>query len=103
MTDDGPAYRSIAHATCCRNLGLGHLRTRPYTPRTNGKAERFIRTLTEGWAYGRIYRHSTERQAALGGWLHFHDRRRPHSGIGGLTPYQRVSALREKNVPGKHS
>jgi transposase InsO family protein len=103
MTDNGPGYRSLTHAACCRRLGLRHLRTRPYTPRTNGKAERFIRTLTDGWAHRRIYRHSTERQAALGGWLHFYNRHRPHSGIGGLTPYTRLTALRENNVPGLHS
>ena len=65
MTDNGPAYRSLAHTLACRALGLRHLRTRPYRPRTNGKAERFIRTLLAGWAYGAIYASSpaTHRRA----------------------------------------
>ncbi len=69
MTDNGSAYRSTIHAFVCRALGLRHLRTRPYRPRTNGKAERFIRTLIGGWAYGAIYGSSRERTAALDGWL----------------------------------
>ena len=69
MTDNGSAYRSTIHAIACRALGIRHLRTRPYRPRTNGKAERFIRTMLAGWAYGAIYRDSTERTAALDGWL----------------------------------
>ena len=69
MTDNGSAYRSTAHALACRALGIRHLRTRPYRPRTNGKAERFIRTMLGGWAYGAIYRDSGQRTAALSGWL----------------------------------
>jgi len=69
MTDNGPAYVSIAHALACRALGLRHLRTRPYRPRTNGKAERFIRTLLGGWAYGAIYASSEQRTSALSIWL----------------------------------
>jgi transposase InsO family protein len=69
MTDNGSGYISILHALACRALGLRHLRTRPYRPRTNGKAERFIRTMLGGWAYAAIYRTSTERTAALDGWL----------------------------------
>src|ERR1700742_2692043 len=69
ITDNGSAYRSTIHAIACRALGIGHLRTRPYRPQTNGKAERFIRTMLGGWAYGAIYRSSTERTAALAGWL----------------------------------
>ena len=65
MTDNGPGYRSALHAACCRRPGLRHLFTRPYRPRTGGKAERFIRTLVEGWAYGRIFRDSRERRMAL--------------------------------------
>ena len=65
MTDNGGAYRSTIHAAACRTLGIRHLRTRAYRPQTNGKAERFIRTLLAGWAYGAIYRSSTERTAAL--------------------------------------
>jgi transposase InsO family protein len=62
MTDNGSAYRSTMHAIACRALGIKHIRTRPYRPRTNGRAERFIRTLLSGWAYGAIYRNSTERE-----------------------------------------
>jgi transposase InsO family protein len=69
MSDNGARYRSTIHAFACRTLGLRHLRTRPYRPRTNGSIERFIRTLLAGWAYGAIYGSSTERAAALDGWL----------------------------------
>jgi transposase InsO family protein len=69
LTDNGSAYRSTIHQLTCRTLGLRHLRTRPYRPQTNGKAERFIRTLINGWAYGAIYRSSQERTAAPDGWL----------------------------------
>jgi transposase InsO family protein len=69
MTDNGSAYLSTLHAVACRCLHIKHIRTRPYRPQTNGKAERFIRTLLGGWAYGAIYRNSTERTAALDGWL----------------------------------
>lgn len=63
--DNGAAYRSAVHAIACRALGIRHVRTRPYRPQTNGKAERFIRTMLGGWAYGAIYRDSAERTAAL--------------------------------------
>ena len=69
MTDNGSAYRSTVHAFACRALHIRHLRTRPYRPRTNGKAERVIRTLLAGWAYGAIYGSSRERTRALDGWL----------------------------------
>ena len=69
ITDNGSAYRSTVHAIACRTLGIRHLRTRPYRPQTNGKAERFIRTMLGGWAYGAIYRDSSERNAALAGWV----------------------------------
>jgi transposase InsO family protein len=67
LTDNGNPYRSAVHAITCRALGIRHLRTRPYRPQTNGKAERFIRTLLGGWAYGALYRNSSERAAALDG------------------------------------
>ena len=76
LTDNGSAYRSAVHAIACRALGLRHLRTRPYRPQTNGKAERFIRTLLGGWAYGAIYGSSRERSAALDGWLWHYNHRR---------------------------
>ena len=69
LTDNGSCYRSAIHALACRSLGIKHLRTRPYRPQTNGKAERFIRTMLAGWAYGAVYGSSRERTAALDGWL----------------------------------
>ena len=81
MTDNGSGYRSTIHAFACRALGIRHLRTRPYRPRTNGKAERFIRTLLGGWAYGAIYGSSHERTAALDGWLWTYNHRRPHGSL----------------------
>src|SRR3954451_9049182 len=78
LTDNGSAYRSAVHAVACRRLQIKHLRTRPYRPHTNGKAERFIRTLLNGWAYGAIYRSSSKRTAALDGWLwHYNHRSQP--------------------------
>jgi transposase InsO family protein len=100
MTDNGSAYVSIAHAVACRALGIKHLRTRPRRPQTNGKAERFIRTLLDGWAYGRIYGSSRERHAALGGWLDFYNRRRPHGALGRQPP---VTRLRGNNLLGSYS
>jgi transposase InsO family protein len=79
MSDNGACYRSTIHALACRRLGLRHLRTRPYRPRANGKAERFIRTMLGGWAYGAIYATSHERTAALDGWLWSYNHRRPHT------------------------
>ena len=93
MTDNGPAYRSILHALACRTLGLRHTRTRPYRPRTNGKAERFIRTLLGGWAYAVIYRDSDERQRALTGWLDHYNRRRPHRSLNRQAPLERLHTL----------
>jgi transposase InsO family protein len=93
MTDNGPAYRSIAHKLACTALGLKHLRTRPYRPRTNGKAERFIRTMLGGWAYGAIYRNSTERTTALSGWLEEYNWRRPHGSLNHKPPGTRLHEL----------
>ena len=91
ITDNGSAYRSTIHAIACRALGIRHLRTRPYRPQTNGKAERFIRTLLGGWAYGAIYRNSTERTAALDGWLWHYNHRRRHSALGHKPPIARLN------------
>lgn len=102
MTDNGSAYVSTLHALACRALGLKHLRTRPYRPRTNGKAERFIRTLLSGWAYGAIYRSSAERLAALEGWLDYYNRLRPHGSLDRQAPIERLQALRN-NVLGSYS
>ena len=93
LTDNGSCYRSRAFAAACRELGLRHLRTRPYRPRTNGKAERFIRTLVDRWAYGRVYGDSEERSLALGAWLDFYNRRRPHGSLGHQPPVARLAAL----------
>jgi transposase InsO family protein len=93
LTDNGSAYLSAAHARACRRLGIRHLRTRPYHPQTNGKAERFIRTLLSGWAYGAIYRASAERTAALDGWLWHYNHRRRHSALGRQPPVSRTNVL----------
>lgn len=94
LTDNGAAYRWTVHAIACRALGLRHLRTRPYRPQTNGKAERFIRTMLGGWAYGAIYRTSDERTAALDGWLWHYNHRRRHSALGHQPP---IARLNERN------
>ena len=93
MTDNGAGYRSAIHAIACRTLGIRHLRTRPYRPQTNGKAERFIRTMLGGWAYGAIYRDSTERTTALDGWLWHHNQRRRHRALGRQAPLTRLNNL----------
>jgi transposase InsO family protein/transposase-like protein len=93
MTDNGSAYRSTIHALACRALGVRHLRTRAYRPQTNGKAERLIRTMLGGWAYGALYRNSAERTAALDGWLWTYNHRRRHSAIGRQPPINRLNNL----------
>jgi transposase len=93
LTDNGGAYTGLAHALACRRLGIKHTRTRPYRPQTNGKAERFIRTLLAGWAYGAIYRSSTERTAALDSWLWYYNHRRRHSALGHQAPISRTNPL----------
>ena len=93
MTDNGPAYVSIAHALACRLLGLKHLRTRPYRPQTNGKAERFIRTMLGEWAYGALYGSSSERTAALAGFLWRYNFKRNHGALGRKPPAARLAEL----------
>ena len=93
LTDNGSAYRATVHALACRALGIRHLRTRPHRPQTNGKAERFIRTLLAGWAYGPIYGSSRERSAALDGWLWHYNHRRRHSAISHQAPVTRTNLL----------
>jgi transposase InsO family protein len=100
MSDNGACYRSSIHAFACRALGIRHLRTRPYRPRTNGKAERFIRTLLAGWAYGAIYGSSQERTAALDGWLWTYNHRRPHGALSHKPPIARLNAL--NNLAGSY-
>ena len=93
ITDNGSPYLSTAHTIACRTLGIRHLRTRPYRPQTNGKAERFIRTMLNGWAYGAIYASSTERTKALDGWLWHYNHHRPHQALGRQTPATRLNNL----------
>jgi transposase InsO family protein len=93
ISDNGSAYRSTLHAIACRRLRLKHLRTRPYRPQTNGKAERFIRTLLAGWAYGAVYGSSRERTAALDGWLWHYNHRRPHAALSHHPPASRTNLL----------
>lgn len=93
MTDNGSAYRSKLFAKALADAGARHVRTRPYTPRTNGKAERFIQTTLREWAYAKPYRSSAERTQAIKPWTDAYNLSRPHSGIAGLTPWQRVNNL----------
>jgi transposase InsO family protein len=93
LTDNGPGYRSALHSLCCRMLGLKHLRTRPYRPQTNGKAERFIRTMLGEWAYGAIYGSSSERTAALAGFLWRYNFKRNHGALGRKPPAARLAEL----------
>jgi len=101
LTDNGSPYRSTVHAFACRILGIRHLRTRPYRPQTNGKAERFIRTMLGGWAYGAIYGSSAERTAALDGWLWRYNHERPHGSLGRQPPSARLAEL--NNLLGSYS
>jgi transposase InsO family protein len=97
MSDNGAAYRSIVHALARRALGIRHLRTRPRRPRTNGKAERFIKTMIAGWNDGAIYGSSQERAAALDGWLWTYNHRRRHGALNHKPPIARLREL--NNVP----
>ena len=90
LTDNAPCYYSDLFAATCRQLGIRHLRTRPYTPRTNGKAERFIQTALREWAYARLYQHSAQRQAELQPWLHDYNWHRPHASLGQSPPISRA-------------
>ncbi len=93
LSDNGSAYRATIHAVACKALRIRHLRTRPYRPQTNGKAERFIRTLLTGWAYGAVYRSSSERTLALDGWLWHYNHRRRHSALNHQPPISRTNLL----------
>ena len=103
MTDNGPCYRAIIHALACKKLRIKHLRTRPYRPQTNGKAERFIRTMLGGWAYGAIYGNSQERHQALAGWLDYYNQQRPHGSLSHQPPIARLEALRRNNLAGSYT
>ena len=91
LTDNGAGYRSHAWRRACNQLGIRHLRTRPYTPRTNGKAEAFIRILQREWAYAYVYPSSHHRSRALPGWLRWYNKQRPHGSLQGRPPISRVS------------
>lgn len=93
MSDNGSAYLSRAFAASCKALELRHIRTRPYTPRTNGKAERFIQTMLREWAYRRPYRSSGLRRRALRPWLRYYNRWRPHMGLNLQSPLSRLREL----------
>jgi transposase InsO family protein len=96
MSDNGSCYRSHLHANACRELSLRHLFTQPYRPRTNGKAERFIQTLENRWAYGAIYSTSAERTAALPGWLTHYNFTRRHGSLGHKAPATRLTELEQR-------
>lgn len=95
MTDNGSCYRSRAFAKACKNLRLKHIRTKPYTPKTNGKAERFIQTALREWAYARAYRTSDQRADHLPLWTHMYNWHRPHGGIKDKTPISRLRINRD--------
>jgi transposase InsO family protein len=97
LSDNGSCYRSFAWRDACVDLGITAKRTRPYRPQTNGKIERFHRTLADGWAYARRYDSEAHRREALPAWLHFYNHHRIHSAIGGI-PVSRLN-----NLPGHHS
>jgi len=98
LSDNGSAYRSYAWREACIEMNITPKRTRPYRPQTNGKIERFHRTLADGWAYARLYQSSNERNAALPSWLHSYNHHRAHSALGGQPPVTRLT-----NLPRHHS
>jgi transposase InsO family protein len=98
MTDNGSAYRAHQHRLACQQLALKHTFTRPYRPRTNGKAERFIQTLINDWAYGRLYANSTERTATLSTWLDHYNYTRPHGSLGHKPPSSRLTKAPGNNT-----
>jgi transposase InsO family protein len=102
MTDNGSCYKSFAFRRACKRLGLKHIRTKPYTPKTNGKAERFIQTALREWAYAQAYQHSDQRTAELPKWLHRYNWHRPHGGIDDKTPISRLG-LAENNLLRLHT
>jgi len=102
MTDNGSCYRAFAFRDACKALGLRHIRTRPYTPRTNGKAERFIKTALAEWAHARAFRTSEQRADDLPRWLHDYNWHRPHGAINFDRPVQRLG-LPEDNLLRLHT
>ena len=95
MTDNGSCYKSAAFAKVCRELGIRHIRTRPYTPKTNGKAERFIQTALREWAYARAYETSDQRAKDLPRWTHMYNWHRPHSAIKSKPPISRLNLTKD--------
>jgi transposase InsO family protein/transposase len=102
MTDNGSAYVSAAFALACRALGIKHCRTQPYRPQTNGKAERFIRTMLAEWAYALVYGSPDERTAALSGWLERYNTSRKHGALGHRPPLARLRELQANNLAGTY-
>jgi hypothetical protein len=98
LTDNGSCYRSQLWRQQCQDLAITHKRTRPYRPQTNGKVERFHRTLTAGWAFRRLYLSESARRNALPAWLHEYNHHRLHSAIGRTTPISRLT-----NLPGQYN
>jgi len=98
LSDNGSAYKSRLWQATCDQLGISVKKTRPYRPQTNGKIERFHRTMADGWAYNRHYDSEAERRAALAGWVHEYNHHRPHSAIGGKPPISRLT-----NLPDQYS
>ena len=98
MTDNGSCYKSRAFGRACKRLGLKHIRTRPYTPKTNGKAERFIQTALREWAYAKAYQRSDHRGAELPLWLHRYNWHRPHGSIGAKPPISRLGLTRNNHL-----
>lgn len=103
MSDNGSAYRSAEFRAAVSDLDAKHKRTRPYTPRTNGKAERFIQTMLRLWAYARPYNSSDERATVLAPWMTWYNVQRPHGSLNGMTPLGTLKQLRRDNVLGDHS
>jgi transposase InsO family protein len=100
LTDNAKAYaESVLFAETAARLGITLKRTRRYRPQTNGKVERFNKTLLDEWAYGQLYRSNDERCRAFARWLRFYNQRRPHTSLDGLTPM----AVLVNNVGGNHS
>ncbi len=98
LSDNGSAYKSHAWRDACHELGIKAKKTRPYRPQTNGKIERFHRTLADGWAFSRHYNSESARRAALPGWLHEYNHHRPHTAIGAKPPISRLT-----NLPGQYT
>ena len=98
LTDNGGCYRGRDWAAACAELGITPKRTRPYRPQTNGKVERFNRTMTSEWAFAQLFTSEADRRAAFPGWLHAYNHHRPHTGIGGHPPVSRLT-----NLPGQYS